>query len=120
MDRIFIRDLRTRCIIGINEDERREKQDVIVNLILYADLSRAGRTDRIEDAADYRAIKKRVLAAVEASEFHLVEALAEAIAGICLDDPKVQEVRVQVEKPSALRFARSVGARILRGREPLK
>lgn len=120
MDRILIRDLCARCIVGINADERREKQDVLINLVLFADLSRAGRTDCIEDAADYRAIKKRVLAAVEVSEFYLVEALAEAIARICLDDPKVLKVRVQVEKPTALRFARSVGVCILRGREDLK
>lgn len=120
MDKILILDLRARCIIGINEDERREKQDVIINLVLFTDLSRAGRSDRIEDASDYRAIKKSVLATVEASEFYLVEALAETIAGICLDDPKVRKVRVQVEKPSALRFARSVGVQILRGREGLK
>ncbi len=117
MDQILILDLRARCIIGINPDERREKQDVIINLVLFADFSRASRNDRIEDAADYRAIKKRVLVAVEASEFQLVEALAEAIATICLDDPKIRKVRVQVEKPSALRFARSVGVRILRERE---
>ena len=119
MDRILICDLHARCIIGINADERREKQDVIINLTLFADLSVAGRTDQFADAADYRAIKKHVLTAVEASSFFLVEALAEFIAKICLEDPKIQKVRVQVEKPSALRFARSVGVTILRGRESL-
>lgn len=117
MDRILIRDLRARCIIGVNEDERREKQDVTVNLTLFADLGPAGRTDRMEDTVDYRAIKKRVLALIEASQFFLVEALAEAIADICLGDAKVQKAGVQVEKPSALRFARSVGVRITRERK---
>jgi FolB domain-containing protein len=117
VDRILIRDLRARCIIGINEEERREKQDVTVNVTLFTDLGFAGRSDRMEDTVDYRAIKKRVLAAVEASQFHLVEALAEAIAGICLDNPKVSKVQVAVEKPSALRFARSVGVRIVRERK---
>ncbi|MGO8704994.1 MAG: dihydroneopterin aldolase [Candidatus Brocadiia bacterium] len=117
MDRILIRDLRARCIVGVNEDERREKQDVTVNLTLFADLGPAGRTDRMEDTVDYRAVKKRVLAVIEASQFFLVEALAEAIANVCLDEPKVQKARVRVEKPSALRFARSVGVRITRERE---
>ena len=117
MDRILISDLLVRCIVGINDDERREKQDVLINLALSADLSRAGRSDRFEDAVDYRAIKKKVAAMAENSRFFLVEALAEAVAEICLEHPAVSEVRVRVEKPTALRFARSVGVEIIRERK---
>src|SRR5512137_2654976 len=116
MDRIVITDIRARCIVGINQDERTEKQDVTVNLSIYADLRKAGRSDRFEDAVDYRAIKKRVLALVENSQYFLVEALAEAVATACLETPAVKEVQVRVEKPSALRFARSVGVQITRER----
>lgn len=117
MDRILIRDLLVRCVIGVREDERREKQDVIMNLALSLDLRKAGTSDRIEDTLDYRALKKRIIALAEDSRFYLVEALAEAVAGICLEDPRVSEARVTVEKPTALRFARSVGVEIIRGRK---
>ncbi len=116
MDRILINDLLVRCIIGVNEDERREKQDVLINLAISADLEKAGRSDRFEDAIDYRALKKRIMAMAENSQFYLVEALAEAVAGICLEHAAVREVRVRVEKPGALRFARSVGVEITRQR----
>jgi len=116
MDRILIKDLLARCVIGISEEERREKQDVLVNIALSADLRKPGKSDRFEDAIDYRSIKKRVTAMVEDSRFYLVEALAERIADICLESPTVEEVQVTVEKPSALRFARSVGAEITRSR----
>ncbi len=117
MDRIMISDLAARCIIGVNEEERREKQDVLNNIILYADLSKACRSDRFEDTVDYRSIKKRIVKMVEESKYFLVEALAEAVAGICLSDPKVVEAKVRVEKPSALRFARTVGVEIIRSRK---
>ena len=113
-DRIVISDLSVRCIIGINEDERREKQDVLINVSLFADLSGAGRTDRFEDAVDYRAVKKQIVSMVEESSYNLVEALAEAIADLCLKHPGVLEVQVRVDKPTALRFARSVGVEITR------
>ncbi len=116
MDRILIRDLLVRCIIGVNDDERREKQDVVINLAISADLSKAGKSDRFEDAMDYRDLKKRVMAMVENSRFYLLEALAEAVAALCLEHPAVSEVHVRVEKPSALRFAKSVGVEITRGR----
>jgi D-erythro-7,8-dihydroneopterin triphosphate epimerase len=117
MDRILISDLAVRCIIGVNEEERRERQDVVINLAIYADLRKAGQSDRFEDAVDYRAIKKRIVSMVENSRYYLVEAMAEAIAKICLDHPAVIEVQVRVDKPGALRFARSVGVEITRERE---
>lgn len=117
MDRILISDLAVRCIIGVNEEERRERQDVVINLAIYADLRKAGQSDRFEDAVDYSAIKKRIVSMVENSRYYLVEAMAEAIAKICLDHPAVTKVQVRVDKPGALRFARSVGVEITRERE---
>lgn len=116
MDRILIHDLLVRCIIGVDDDERREKQDVLINVVLSADLRRPGKSDRFEDTVDYRAVKKRIVAMTENSRYHLIEALAQATADICLENPAVEEVQVRVEKPSALRFARSVGIEITRRR----
>ncbi len=116
MDRISICDLLARCILGINENERREKQDVVINLTIYTDLRKAGKSDRIEDTVDYRELKKRVLAMVESSHYLLEEALADAIAELCLDQQGVRRVDVRVEKPNALRFARSVAVEITRKR----
>jgi D-erythro-7,8-dihydroneopterin triphosphate epimerase len=114
MDRIIINDLSVRCIIGAWKEERKEKQDVLVNLVIGTDIANAVRTDNLDDALDYRALKKKVLNLVEGSSFNLLESLAEAIASLCLQDDKVREILVKVEKPSALRFAKSVGIEILR------
>ncbi len=114
MDKILIKDLLARCIVGINDEERREKQDVVINITLAADLKAACLSDRFEDTVDYRAIKKKVLSIVESSHYYLVEALAEHIAQACLEFKGITGVQVLVEKPSALRFARSVGVEINR------
>jgi dihydroneopterin aldolase/D-erythro-7,8-dihydroneopterin triphosphate epimerase len=116
-DRIHIKDLMLRTIIGINDEERKNRQDVLINLVLDVDTRLAGESDDIEQAVNYRTITKRIIAMVEASQFYLVEKMAAEIAAICLDDPRVQRVRVTVEKPGALRFARSVGVSIERGRD---
>jgi 2-amino-4-hydroxy-6-hydroxymethyldihydropteridine diphosphokinase len=117
MDRIVIRDLLVRCVLGVTDEERRERQDVVLNLVLFADLGPAARSDRIEDAVNYRPIKKAIVKVAEASSYRLIESLAERIAGVCLEDPRVAEALVRVEKPSVLRFARTVGVEILRGRD---
>jgi D-erythro-7,8-dihydroneopterin triphosphate epimerase len=117
LDRIHIRDLLLRCIVGINDEERVNKQDVVINITLHCDLRQAGRSDDIADTVNYRAIKKQVIAKVEQSQFFLVERLAEEIASTCLQDTRVRSVRVLVEKPGALRFARTVGVEIVRERQ---
>ena len=117
-DKVLIKDLLLRTIIGINDEERRARQDVLINITLEADTRAAGVSDDIEDAVNYRTIAKRVIQKVEGSSFYLVEKLAAEIAVICLDDRRVQRARVRVEKPGALRFARSVGVEIERSRKP--
>jgi len=114
MDKILIKDLRLRCIIGINEFERREKQDVTINVVIWSDFTEAAMTDDISKTVDYKEITKGIIKLVEGSEFRLVETLAERIAESCLKHARVEKVRVTVEKPGALRFARNVGVSILR------
>ncbi len=116
-DRIEIKDLLLRCIIGLNEEERRAKQDVLINLLLWTDIRAAAASDDIGETVNYRTLTKRVIEHVEASQYFLVETLVERLAEICLQDPRVARVEVSVEKPGALRFARSVGVRIVRERE---
>jgi dihydroneopterin aldolase/D-erythro-7,8-dihydroneopterin triphosphate epimerase len=116
MDRILIKDLMLRCILGLSEEERREKQDVLINLILWTDLKVAAATDRIEDTVDYAALKKRIITLIEGSQYHLAETLADRIAILCLEQSAVQQVQVTLEKPTALRFAHSVGVEIIRSR----
>ena len=116
MDRIEITDLLLRCIIGVNPDERREKQDVNICITLCADLRAAGRSDDIGDTIDYKRIKLAVREMVEQSRFLLLERLAEETAQLCLADARVQRVVVRIEKPGALRFARTVAVVIERSR----
>ncbi len=116
LDRVFIRDLAIRCIVGTDEQERREKQEVLIDITMVVDLRKAGRTDALEDTIDYRTLKKRILQLVGESQFHLIEALAQCVAEECLRDERVERVEVAVEKPGALRFARTVGVEIVRSR----
>ncbi len=116
LDRIEIHDLLLRCIVGINESERRNKQDVLINIVMWADTRAAAQSDNIDDAVNYRTVTKQIIEHVEASDYFLVERLVERIAGICLRDPRVHQVQVSLEKPGALRFARSVGVTITRTR----
>jgi dihydroneopterin aldolase/D-erythro-7,8-dihydroneopterin triphosphate epimerase len=116
MDRIHIKDLVVSGIIGINPDERVNRQDILVNITMSVDTRPAALSDDIDDAVNYRTITKRIIAHIDSGEPMLVERLVQEIADICLEDPRVAEVEVTVEKPGALRHARSVGISIIRSR----
>lgn len=117
LDRITIHDIALRCIIGVYPQERGQKQDVIVTVTLHADLTRAGETDDVSDTVDYKSVKQAIVSLVEGSSFQLVEALARGIADACLGFAGVERVDVRVEKPGALRFARTVAVEISRPRQ---
>lgn len=116
MDQVFIKDLLVRGIIGINDWEREKPQDILINIAISADLSAAGESDDIRDSINYRTIAKKAQAQAESAERLTVEALAADIAKLCLEEPGVIKVRVRIEKPNAVRFARSVGVEVERSR----
>jgi len=119
-DRIDIHELMIRAIVGINDDERVNRQDVVINITLWTDTAQAGRTDEIDDTINYRTLSKRVIELVEESSFFLVEKLVAEIARVGLEfSESIERVRISVEKPGAVRFARSVGITIERTRDEL-
>ncbi len=117
LDRIEIKDLLLRCIIGLNAEERRARQDVVINVVLYADLAAAAKRDDVDATVNYRTVTKRIIEHVEGSSYYLLETLVDRVAQLCLEAERVRRVEVSIEKPGALRFARSVGVRMVRTRE---
>lgn len=114
MDQIFIKDLLIRGVIGISEREREQPQDILVNIVIFSDIHKAGDTDNVDDSVNYRTVAKKVFAHVEKVQRYTVEALATDISLLVLAEPNVSKVRVKVEKPGAVRFSKSVGVEIER------
>ena len=117
MDQVFITNLVTRAIIGINDSEREKPQEIRINIILFADQSKAGKSDDIQDCINYSTVAKKVIAYAETARRFTVEALATDLALLCLKEARVMKVRVRVEKPGAVRFTKSVGVEIERSKE---
>lgn len=116
MDKIIIKDLLVRGILGINPEERIKKQDILINIVGHTDIRRAAETDDIADAVSYKHIADRVAAHVENASDFLVEKLVTDLARIIITEFGVERVIVRVEKPEALDFARLVGIEIERSR----
>ncbi|MBC7878925.1 MAG: dihydroneopterin aldolase [Anaerolineales bacterium] len=117
MDKTFIKDLLVRGIIGIRDWEREKPQDILINVTVFSDTTRAGDTDDIAYCVDYSVLAKKIQSHAETSARLTVEALANDLAKICLEQNGVNKAIVRVEKPGAVRFAKSVGVEIQRSRD---
>jgi FolB domain-containing protein len=95
---------------------REKPQDILINIDLYTEARKKPVSDDVNDIIDYSKVTKKVLHHAETVKRFTVEALAEDIAQICLEDTRVLKVTVRVEKPGAVRFAQTVGVEIERNR----
>ncbi len=118
-DRILLHGLTAECIIGFIDWERRVPQTVVIDLELPCDCAHAAVTDSVADTVDYKAVAKRVLAWVAASEFYLIETLAQRLAMTLLQEFPLAWIRIRVGKPGAIRFSKDVAVSIERRRADL-
>ncbi len=115
-DIVFIEDLRIETIIGIYDWEREIKQTIALDIEMAADNTRPASTENIDDALNYKAVSKRLIAFTEASSFQLVETLAERLAAIILEEFDVPWLRLKLSKLGAVTGSRAVGVVIERQR----
>jgi FolB domain-containing protein len=117
MDKVFIKNILARGIIGVNDWERDKPQDILINIDLYTEEREQTTNDNLSECVDYSKVTKKIIQHAETSKRFTVEALAEDVAQICLDNPRVLKTTVRVEKPGAVRFSDSVGVEIVRSRK---
>lgn len=115
MDIVYIKQLEIETIIGINDWERKVRQKVRIDLEMATDIRKAGESDNIDDALNYKLVTKRIIQFVESSRFLLIEALAENIAAIILKEFEVPWLKLALSKPGAISASRDVGVTIERG-----
>ena len=105
---IKIENLKLRTIVGIYDWEKEKKQDVIINIEMEFDGTKAIESDSIDDTIDYKTITKEIIEMVEGTEFNLIERIAGEAMMIVMQNDKVQRASVRVDKPGALRFTDTV------------
>lgn len=105
---IRIKNLLLRTYIGFKEEEISKLQDVIINLTIDVDLTRAIQSDAVTGSYNYKIITKKIIALVQEQKFMMLEKLTQTILDEIMSDEDVRFARVEVDKPHALRFAESV------------
>jgi len=105
---VRIKDIHLKATIGAYEPERQTSHEVVLNIEFEYDAAEAARADRLDCAVDYAAVTERIIREVDSSSYHLLEALADSVLQVVMDEPKVTKATVEVDKPGALGGAKSV------------
>lgn len=98
MDKLIIGDLSFYGHCGITPDEQETGQRFSLDIEIMADLSVPARTDDLKDAFDYAAISRRMVEIGNKERFHLIEKMAERLAGVLIQEFKAPRVRVRLRK----------------------
>ena len=114
MDKIFIKNLRVRAIIGVNPEERITPQDILINITIFTDVSRAAHLDDVSYTISYSHLARKAQDLAQKAERLTVEALAQDLAELCLKHKGVEKTIIRVEKPQAVESAESAGVEIER------
>ena len=120
MDSIFIDRLKVCGILGVYPHERDRPQDILISVTLFTDIRATAESDDLRDSLDYDELAKKLTAHAEGATRFTIEALAEDLARLCLQEKGVTRVILRVEKPDALPAAKSVGVEIDRERSAEK
>ena len=102
---IKIKNLRLRTYIGINDDEIKNKQDVVVNVTIHYDAGRATDSDSVDDALNYKTVTKSIIALVEDNRFSLLEKLTAEVLNIAAEGNLCGSRSGQTARTSVLRLS---------------
>ena len=106
---LHIRDLTLTMSIGVYDDEKQNKQPVIINLRATCDIPENMGTDDYQNVPCYKTITDNITTMATAQHIELVETLCQKIADLCFQDNRIQSLWVKVEKPNAIPTTKTVG-----------
>jgi len=115
VDKIFLKGISANCVVGVWEWEKSITQEIIVDLELATDISKAAASDNLADTLDYKGVADRVIEMLEASRFDLIETMTEEIAKLLMNEFKIPWVKVRLDKGGVVKNVQNVGILIERG-----
>ena len=114
MDHIFIRDLRLVTLVGVHRREKIAPQTVRLDLEIGIANAAVFQSDRLSDCIDYDKVIERVTALAGKQHYHLIETLADRVAGLILKEFGAAWVRVSIAKLGVLRNGTTAGVTLER------
>ena len=113
-DFVKIKGLKVNAVIGVFDWERAIEQPLLIDVTMATDISKAGKSDDINDAINYKEVCDDITELCQQTKALLIERLAELLAAHILIKYNTTQVEVSVAKPTAIKAAEAVAVQITR------
>ena len=114
---VFIKDFIIEEIIGIHEHEKIKKQKIIFNIILDVAQNSVPDEKDIKSIVDYEKITNKLKKLTRSKKYNFLESLAEDSFKEIFEDKRINSVTIKIEKPEAIKNAKSVGVEVFKTRK---
>ena len=114
---VFIKDFVIEEIIGIHEHEKIEKQKIKFNIVLDINQSSVPDEKDIKSIVDYEKITNKLENLTKSKKYNFLESLAEDSFKEIFEDKRINSVTIKIEKPEAIKNAKSVGVEVFKTRK---
>jgi len=104
------------CVIGEQPFEREKEQRLVLDVALTLDFSAVAASDQLADTVDYVEVLEKIRQTLQAGRCQMLESAAERVARVCLEDPRIREVHVRIEKLGIIPGLRAAAVKIARRR----
>ena len=113
---VFIKDFIIQEIIGIHEHEKTKKQKIKFNIVVNVDQNTVPDEKNIKSIVDYEKITNKLENLVKNKKYNFLESLAEDSFKEIFEDKRVNSIKINIEKPDAIKNADSVGVEVFKNR----
>ena len=114
---VFIKDFIIEEIIGVHEHEKQKKQQIKFNILLDIDQNSVPNEKDIKSIVDYEKITNKLVNLTKNKKYNFLESLAEDSFKEIFEDKRINSVTIKIEKPEAIRNAKSVGVEVFKTRK---
>ena len=113
---VLIKDFIIQEIIGIHKHEKIKKQKIKFNIVIDVDQNTLPDEKEIKSIVDYEKITSKLENLAKNKNYNFLESLAEDSFKEIFEDKRINSVKIKIEKPDAIRNAKSVGVEIFKSR----
>ena len=114
---VFIKDFIIEEIIGIHDHEKIKKQKIKFNIVLDVNQSSLPNEKDIKSIVDYEKITNKLESLTNSKKYNFLESLAEDSFKEIFKDKRINSVTIKIEKPEAIKNAKSVGVEVFKTRK---
>ena len=113
---VFIKDFIIEEIIGIHEHEKIKKQKIKFNIVMEVNPNTIPDEHNIKSIVDYEKVTQKLENLVKTKKYNFLESLAEDSFKEIFEDKRINSVKIKIEKPEAIKNAKSVGVEVFKNR----